>query len=189
MISNFKDALWIGNLYFLTIKPNSTLSSDPNEFLSLPLQWKQPPEVFYKKSVLKRFINVLHCRCSWKFRKIHRTTPVLVSLFDKVAGLQVCNFIKKTLQHRCFPVKFVRILKTPILRVTDSIKADTDQLSHDWFQFLMWDIHIYIVEKSSVEIEIVLFLDFNLFIIWITYWLLWTGQNILAPIYYCFLKL
>ena len=28
------------------------------------------------------------------------------SLFLKKAGLQVCNFIKKRLQHRCFLVKF-----------------------------------------------------------------------------------
>ena len=26
------------------------------------------------------------------------------SLFNKVAGLQACNFIEKRLQHRCFPV-------------------------------------------------------------------------------------
>ena len=29
---------------------------------------------------------------------------MLKSLFNKVAGLQACNFIKKSLQHRCFPV-------------------------------------------------------------------------------------
>ena len=32
---------------------------------------------------------------------------MLESLFNKVAGLQACNFIKKRLQNRCFPVKFV----------------------------------------------------------------------------------
>ena len=31
---------------------------------------------------------------------------MLESLFNKVAGLKVCNFIKKKLQHRYFPVKF-----------------------------------------------------------------------------------
>ena len=34
---------------------------------------KQPPEVFYK-------------RCSYKFHKIHRETPVPESFFNKVAG-------------------------------------------------------------------------------------------------------
>ena len=57
---------------------------------------KQPPEAFCKKG------------CSWKFDKFHRKTPVLESLFDKVAGL---NFIKKRLQRRCFPVKFAKIFQ------------------------------------------------------------------------------
>ena len=49
-----------------------------------------------------------------KFRKFHRKTPVLEeSLFNKVAGLKDCNFIKKRLQHRCFPVKFANFLRTP----------------------------------------------------------------------------
>ena len=37
---------------------------------------------------------------------------MLELLFNKVAG---CNFIKKRLQRRCFPVKFVEFLRTPIL--------------------------------------------------------------------------
>ena len=41
-------------------------------------------------------------------------TPVLKSLFDKVAGFQVCNFIKKRLQHSCFLVIFAKFLKTPL---------------------------------------------------------------------------
>ena len=38
---------------------------------------------------------------------------MLKSLFNNVAGLQACNFIKKSLQHRCFPVKFAKFLRTP----------------------------------------------------------------------------
>ena len=49
------------------------------------------------------------------FCNIHRKTPVLESLFIKVASLQPCDFIKKRLQHRCFPVKFAKFL-TPILK-------------------------------------------------------------------------
>ena len=41
--------------------------------------------------------------------------PVLESLFNKVAGLKAYNFIKKRLQHRCFPVKFAKFLETPFL--------------------------------------------------------------------------
>ena len=55
-------------------------------------------------------------RCSWKFRNIHRKTPTLESLFNKVAALQACNFIKKRLQHMCFPVNITKFLRTPILK-------------------------------------------------------------------------
>ena len=41
--------------------------------------------------------------------------PVLESLFNKVAGL-ACNVIKKRLQHRSFPVKFAKILRSTILK-------------------------------------------------------------------------
>ena len=43
-------------------------------------------------------------------------TPVLGPLFNKAAGLQVCNFIKKRLQHRCFPVIIAKFLRIPILK-------------------------------------------------------------------------
>ena len=41
---------------------------------------------------------------------IHRKTPVLESLFNKAAGLKVCNFIKKKLQHMFFPVNMAKCL-------------------------------------------------------------------------------
>ena len=40
-------------------------------------------------------------------------TPKLESLFNKNAGLKTCNLIKKSLQHRCFSVKFAKFLRTP----------------------------------------------------------------------------
>ena len=39
-------------------------------------------------------------------------------LFNKVAGFQACNFIKKRLQHRCFSVKFAKSLRTSFLQNT-----------------------------------------------------------------------
>ena len=41
---------------------------------------------------------------------------MLESLFNKVAAIQACNFMKKILQHRCFTVKFAKFLRTPILK-------------------------------------------------------------------------
>ena len=41
-------------------------------------------------------------RCFWKFRKLQRKTPLSKSLFNKVAGLQTWNIVKKSLQHSYF---------------------------------------------------------------------------------------
>ena len=65
---------------------------------------KQPSEVFCRK------------RSFLKFRKFHWKISVLESIFNKTAGLKACNFIKKRLQHRCFPLKFAKFLRTPILK-------------------------------------------------------------------------
>ena len=52
---------------------------------------KQPPELFCKKGVLKKFANFIG------------------------KHLRACNTFKKKLQHRRFPVKFAKFLRTPIL--------------------------------------------------------------------------
>ena len=71
------------------------------------------PVAFQKQS----FADVLQNRCSWKFRKFHRKVVVLESLFNKVAVLTACNFIKNRLQHKCFPEKskiyITKYLRTP----------------------------------------------------------------------------
>ena len=63
-----------------------------------------------------------HQRCSLKkvflqICNIHRKTPVLESLFNKV-DLKACGFIKKSLQHSCFPVNIASIFRTSILTNT-----------------------------------------------------------------------
>ena len=40
---------------------------------------------------------------------------MLESIFKKAAGLKACNFIKKRLQHRCFPVNFAKYLRIPFV--------------------------------------------------------------------------
>ena len=56
------------------------------------------------------FADVLQNRCS-KFYK--RTTPVLKSLFIRIADPKAFNFIKKRLQRMRFPVKFPKFLRAP----------------------------------------------------------------------------
>ena len=46
-----------------------------------------------------------------RFYNIYRETPVLESLFHKDAGVQVCNFIEKRLQHRCFLLNITKFLR------------------------------------------------------------------------------
>ena len=64
------------------------------------------------------FTDVFQNRCSLKFHKFHRKTPVLESFFNKVVRLKACSFINKRLQHSCFPVKFVKFLRTSFLQKT-----------------------------------------------------------------------
>ena len=56
-----------------------------------------------------------------KMYKFHRKTPVLESLFNKVAGRQAWNFIKKRLQHWRFPVKFAKFLRIPPVAAYDNL--------------------------------------------------------------------
>ena len=56
--------------------------------------------MFFKIVVLKSFANFTGKHLSW-------------SLFNMFAGPQNCNFIKKRLQHRAFPIKFAKFLRTP----------------------------------------------------------------------------
>ena len=62
------------------------------------------PEGFCKKGVLKTF------------HKIHLKTPLLESLFNGVSGLRPETLLRKRLQHRCFQVNFVKLLRTIFYR-------------------------------------------------------------------------
>ena len=80
-----------------------------------------PPENICKKWIKQAFAESVVCRyffwvrCSLKFCNIHRKTPLLQFLFNKAAGLQACNFIKKKTQTKvCFPVNIAKkILRKP----------------------------------------------------------------------------
>ena len=59
------------------------------------------PDVFYKKGILRNFA------------KFTGTQPCQSFFFNKVAGLAPATLLKKRLWHRCFPVNFVKFLRTP----------------------------------------------------------------------------
>ena len=41
---------------------------------------------------------------------------IIMIITTTTAEPRDCNFIRKKLQHRCFPVKFAEVLRIPILK-------------------------------------------------------------------------
>ena len=66
------------------------------------------PEAVVQRCFEEKLLLKLHAEFTGKH--------LCQSLFDKAAGLQTCNFIKKRLQYRCFLVNFVKFLGTPTLK-------------------------------------------------------------------------
>ena len=62
--------------------------------LSDQLKGYQSPEVFYKN-----------------YRNMHRKSPVLQSLFNKVKGLKASSFIKNRLHYKRFSLNIAKLLK------------------------------------------------------------------------------
>ena len=105
------------------------------KLLLVPVNWSLQPwsrrssyflrrsQDYCFKSDLFALVKVyLHCRSShgrWSVRKVllvmsqnsQKSTCARVSFLTKLKP-QTCNFIKKRLLHRCFPVNFSKFLKT-----------------------------------------------------------------------------
>ena len=54
------------------------------------------------------------------FTKLARKHLCHSLFFNKVAGLRPATLLKKRLWHRCFPVNFVKFLRTPFYRTPDN---------------------------------------------------------------------
>ena len=68
-------------------------------------------EIFLDSCTQKQpFADVLQNRCSQKFRNIHRTTSVLESLYNKVAGVKGCGITKKN-SNAAFSCEYCKICK------------------------------------------------------------------------------
>ena len=87
--------------HFKTRKEHVLIKRLFNKVLPYLLHCKDMVKPYYIKGVhrVKKhlFAHVLQSSCSWKFCKIHRKTPVLESLFSKVART-------KRVHHKCFPM-------------------------------------------------------------------------------------
>ena len=84
---------------------------------------KQPAEVFYVK------------RCSYftKFTEKHLCQSLF---FNKVLGLRPATLLKKRLWHMCFPVNFVKFLRTPFLQNTSGQNTE-----HSLIDFMIISFH------------------------------------------------
>ena len=74
-----------------------------------------------------------------KLRNIHKKTHVLKSHLNKAADRKTCNFIKKRLQHRCFPVNITKFLKNWFWR--------TSAYACFWRDFRKWLIRTFFLES------------------------------------------
>ena len=78
------------------------------------------PELFCEKGVLRNFTKF-----TWK----HLCQSLF---FDKFAGLRPATLLKRRLWHTCFPVNFVKFLRTPIF------------IEHIWWLRLHWgEVFVY----------------------------------------------
>ena len=71
--------------YNLDLEPLGPCNSEP-----LKKSNSSRSQMFFEISSIKNFWN------------IHRKSPVLGSIFNKVASFHPCSIFKKRLQHRCF---------------------------------------------------------------------------------------
>ena len=94
------------------------------------------PQMFFKIGVRKILLIWQENICVWVF----------------FAGLRDCNFIKKRLQHRCFPVKLAKFLRTPFFKNTSGgcfCTYCTHMTSHAIWVDEITDIMVSI--KRSIE--------------------------------------
>ena len=98
-----------------------------------------------------------------KFRKIHRKTLVLDSIFIKLQdwGLQL---IKKRLWHRCFLVKFAKLVKIfyLLLRAT---ACECYEGLHETFLFLCLFLVFVVVQIGPNSAKYFVFMWFVLFVL------------------------
>ena len=101
-------------------------------------------------------------------------TYVLESLFNKYAGLEACNFIKKILHRRCFSVKFAKFLRIPF---TEHIRWLLLEISHELSLYGIWEQWMVSFSGTywlpSVYIILLRVFRFFLFLSFFLFFFLW----------------
>ena len=88
--------------------------------------------MYFRISVLKNFAMFAGKHLCWSL------------FFNKYTGLKACNFIKKRLQHKFFPVKLAKFLRTPfftehvrrlVLEIAHELSLFTASENNEWCHF------------------------------------------------------
>ena len=69
-----------------------------------------------EEAVCRIFSKWVFLKYPQKFRNTHRKIPMLESLLIKVVDLKLCNFTKKSLQYRYFPVDIAKFSRKHFFR-------------------------------------------------------------------------
>ena len=90
------------------------------------------------------FTVVPQNKCFQKFRNIHKKTVVLEFLFNKVAGLKICSFIKKETPTQVFSYEYCEIFKDSFFYIRPLVTV---------YQ-LVWIMTGNLVVSSAVDWEV-----------------------------------
>ena len=116
--------------FFFQIKQEPTTKHPKENFLKLEEDLlRRPIELRAETSIQKEILPV---RSSYSqiFIKIVFVKILQYSPFNKFAGFKTCNFLKKGLQHKCFPVLESLFKKVAGPEARKSIKR---RLQHKYF--------------------------------------------------------
>ena len=74
---------------------------------------------------------------------------MLEPLFNKAAGLKACNFVKKRLQHSCFPVNIAKFLRINFFYRTSLVAASTTGISQELYELLKGYKKVFTSSKKA----------------------------------------
>ena len=153
------------NFSFFQIKEELTIKHPKENFLNHEEDlWRRPIELRAETSTQKEILTVRsrNCRssCSQIFTKIVFLKILQYSPFNRFAGFKTCNFLKKRLQHSCFPVLESLPKKIAGLEARKSIKRR--------LQYSCFPVNIAKFLKTAFSIEHLwrLFLELRHFLVW-----------------------
>ena len=91
------------------------------------VRFRQPEKILASTSNSSAIETIILEEVLRNFKKFTGKHLCQSLFFNKVAGLRPATLLKKRLWHRCFPVNFVKFLRTPFLQNTSDGCFDNTQ--------------------------------------------------------------